>query len=112
MNRLKDVMVADPVLAHGWQTVADVRRTMLVNDFSELPLSDGASEGTWETVKAKGLAAYLASEREVRLGRTLDAARNDEDHRLQICKLRRLRRKRPSVRCGTSPAERRTSCSW
>ena len=76
-TRLAEVMVADPVRAHGWQTVADVRRTMLVTNFSELPLSGGASGRAWPTVTAKGLAAYLGTdpdERRQRLGRTVDEA--------------------------------------
>ena len=39
-GEVKDIMVSNPVFAHGWQTLADLRRTMLVNDFSVLPLSE------------------------------------------------------------------------
>ena len=85
--RLAEVMVADPVCAHGWQTVADVRRTLLVTDFSELPLADGGEEGEWPTVTADGLAAYLGSdedERRERMGRTVDEAMVDACRPLQL----------------------------
>ena len=32
------VMVSNPTCAQRWQTLADVRRTMLVNDYTVLPL--------------------------------------------------------------------------
>ena len=79
LNKLKDVMVPGPICAHGWQTVADVRRTMLVTDYSELPIADGASGGTWKMVTANGLAEFLAKRRVKRLGMTLAEARKEED---------------------------------
>ncbi|MYA17019.1 MAG: hypothetical protein F4Z28_09750 [Gammaproteobacteria bacterium] len=32
MGAVNDVMVSNPICAHDWQTLADLRRTMLVND--------------------------------------------------------------------------------
>ena len=61
--RVKDVMVSNPICAHGWQTLADLRRTMLVNDYSALPLSRGANgDGRWGCVRAEEVAALLARE--------------------------------------------------
>ena len=77
MTNLAEVMVADPVCAHEWQTVADLRRTMLVTDFSELPVAGCAASGAWPTVTADCLATYLGSEeseRQERMGRRLDQA--------------------------------------
>ena len=86
--RLAEVMVADAVCAHGWQTVADVRRTMLVTDFSELPLARGAADGKWLTVTADGLAVYLGSdrdERKERMRRTVDEAVDEARRPLRLC---------------------------
>ena len=87
MTRLAEVMVANPVCAHGWQTIADVRRTMLVTDFSELPLAGCGVDATWPAVTADGLAAYLGSdeiERKRRMGRTVDKALGEACRPLQL----------------------------
>ena len=60
-RRMRDVMVSNPTCAQTWQTLADVRRTMLVNDFSVLPLSGGHCDGRWTSVRAEDLAGYLAA---------------------------------------------------
>ena len=86
MKRVRDVMVADPVCAHGWQTVADVRRTMLVTDFTELPIADGAKGDEWEMVTSEGLAEFLAMEREARFGMCLADARKEKHWPLRTCK--------------------------
>ena len=63
VGSVKDVMVSNPICAHGWQTLADLRRTMLVNDYSALPLSEGPNEdGRWGCVRAEELAAFFARE--------------------------------------------------
>ena len=85
VTKVRDVMVGDPVCAHRWQTVADVRRTMLVNDFSGLPLSGEGSESGWKTVTARNLAAYLAMDRKTKLGLTLDKALKKGNPPLQLC---------------------------
>ena len=62
VGKVKDVMVSNPTCAHGWQTMADLRRTMLVNDFSVLPLSGEQAEGDkWACVRAEELACFLAN---------------------------------------------------
>ena len=53
--------MSNPTCAQTWQTLADVRRTMLVNDFSVLPLSGGHCDGRWTSVRAEDLAGYLAA---------------------------------------------------
>lgn len=71
VGEVKDIMVSNPVFAHGWQTLADLRRTMLVNDFSVLPLSeDEAKRGRWRCVRAEELAGFLANNSKA-LGRNL-----------------------------------------
>jgi len=58
--RVADVMVSNPTCAHGWQTLADVRRTMLVNDYSVLPVHDGlVRDGAWLCVGVEQLANRL-----------------------------------------------------
>ena len=78
MSTMKNVMVSNPICAHRWQTLSDLRRTMLVNDYSALPLSEW-SEGktTWDCVRAEELAAYLARESGAP-GRTLAEAQSGE----------------------------------
>ena len=90
MATLAEVMVADPVCAHRWQTVADVRRTMLVTDFSDLPLAVEPTGGRWPAVTAHGLAAYLGAEpaeRKERMGRTVGEALVEACRPLQLCQL-------------------------
>ena len=78
VRTMKDVMVSNPTCAHGWQTLADLRRTMLVNDYSALPLSESQDDKkTWECVRAEELA-HLTQERGA-LGQTLDKVRSEMD---------------------------------
>ena len=87
MTKLGEVMVANPVCAHEWQTVADLRRTMLVTDFSELPVAGCTTSGVWLTVTADRLATYLGSdenERRERMGRTLAEARKEACRLLKL----------------------------
>ena len=60
--RISEVMVVTPTCAEKWQTLADIRRTLLVNDFSVLPLRDGECGEKWQVVRAEELAAYLLVE--------------------------------------------------
>ena len=79
VSTMKDVMVSNPTCAHGWQTLADLRRTMLVNDYSALPISEyKGDEGMWACVRAEELATYFAQEDEVAQSRTLTEARSGE----------------------------------
>lgn len=57
--RVCDVMVSNPTCAHGWQSLADLRRTMLVNDYSCLPTADGAKDGRCTCVDAERLARHF-----------------------------------------------------
>lgn len=60
------LMVSNPVCAESWQTLADVRRTMLTNDYTALPLRDGGCRepGTWKILSAECLGRYLVEDRE------------------------------------------------
>ena len=60
--KISEVMVTNPMCAEKWQTLADIRRTLLVNDFSVLPLRDGECGDEWQVVRAEELAAYLLVE--------------------------------------------------
>ena len=55
------LMVSNPVCARSWQTLADVRRTMLMHDYSTLPLEDGGceNENGWYVLQAEDLATYF-----------------------------------------------------
>ena len=54
------LMVSNPVCAEDWQTLADVRRTMLMNDYSTLPLRNGGCKerGTWKAIHAEALGRH------------------------------------------------------
>ena len=79
MGTMKDVMVSNPTCAHHWQTLADLRRTMLVNDYSALPVSEGqAEDGAWSCVRAEELADFFACEDRGARGCTLANARSGE----------------------------------
>ena len=73
---ISEVMVANPTCAEDWQTLADLRRNMLVNDFSMLPLRNGKCGNTekWQVVRAEELAAYLLGDKK-RCKETLGCAR-------------------------------------
>lgn len=56
----RDFMVKDPVCAQLWQPMSSVRRSMLVNSFSFLPVAVGASESPqWWLLSDFSLAVYL-----------------------------------------------------
>ena len=88
--KISEVMVANPTCAEKWQTLADLRRTMLVNDFSVLPLRDGkcSDTGQWQVVRAEELAAYLPVEdekrRKERNKKTLGCAIGKGDEKLEL----------------------------
>jgi CBS domain-containing protein len=53
-------MVKDPVCARWWQPISSVRRSMLENSFSFLPLfSEVAGHSAWKLVSDFSLAKYL-----------------------------------------------------
>ena len=79
VRTVKEVMVSNPVCAETWQTLADLRRTMLVNDYSALPLRDGdAGDAGWKCVRAEELAAYLLVAKERQGGRLADVLAGKE----------------------------------
>ena len=70
----------EPTCAHNWQTLADLRRTMLVNNYSALPISDGqCGDRVWLCVEDEKLARYLRNGGRGRRTRTLG------DERLKEC---------------------------
>ena len=74
-----DVMVSNPTCARDWQTLADLRRTMLVNDYSILPISDGqCGNRTWACVEDEKLAKHLRDGGRGRRTRTLGYERSEE----------------------------------
>jgi CBS domain-containing protein len=73
----RDFMVRDPVCASPWQPISSVRRNMLANSFSFLPLAvDQSGASIWKLVSDFSIAFYLRaassrSERTRRLARQL-----------------------------------------
>lgn len=72
-TRVRDFMVQGVVTAAPWQPLSLVRRTLLANSYSYLPIDIGA--GKWRLVSDYGLACYLQADTEVRLNQTVDQAR-------------------------------------
>ena len=64
------IMVSNPVCAQSWQTLADVRRTMLMHDYSALPIKKC---GRWKLLHAKDLGVYLLTDRRERMRRMREA---------------------------------------
>jgi len=61
MTRAKHIMVRNPVIAETWHQVHQVRRTMLTNSFSALPVmvTSGGKE-VWMLVSDVDLVKYLS----------------------------------------------------
>ncbi len=59
------LMVSNPVCARSWQTLADVRRTMLMHDYSTPPFENGDSGNGdgWKVLRAQDLGKYLLDDR-------------------------------------------------
>jgi len=77
ITTLGDIMVRSPVTAEDWQPLSIIRRIMLTNSFSFLPIS---SDNDWKVVSDAKLAAFLRKppqnkdERDRRLGLTVSEA--------------------------------------
>jgi hypothetical protein len=76
----RDFMVRDPVCAYTWQPISSVRRVMLANSFSYLPVAIGSAPNTkWTLLSDYSIAWYLraangTNERNRRLARKLEEA--------------------------------------
>lgn len=72
-----DLMVRNPVTAELWHNIATVRRNMLSNSFSYLPIR---VNNTWGVISDVSLMVYLSvatkKERGCRLGATVEAVIN------------------------------------
>ena len=79
----RDFMVTNPLCAYLWQPMSSVRRSMLVNSFSFLPVAVGPSESPqWRLLSDFSLAAYLRTaqgptDRNRRLARKLSDVVNE-----------------------------------
>jgi hypothetical protein len=75
-NSARDFMVRNPVCASLWEPISSIRRSMLVNSFSFLPVNIGDPESPqWKLVADYSIATYLrnngAGNRKERLARKL-----------------------------------------
>lgn len=61
MTRVKHLMVAHPTTAELWQQIADVRRCLLLNSFSYLPILMPGSAGRWQLLADHELVRFLAT---------------------------------------------------
>jgi CBS domain-containing protein len=58
----RDFMVSDPVCALWWQPISSIRRNMLANSFSFLPVAtEGGGGSRWRLLSDFSLASYLRS---------------------------------------------------
>ena len=56
----RDFMVSNPVCAQSWEPISSIRRTMLVNAFSYLPVvTDDAGQRTLHLISDFAIACYL-----------------------------------------------------
>lgn len=56
----RDFMVTNPICAHVWEPISSVRRTMLINAFSYLPVAIGTERNPdWRLVSDLAIAKYL-----------------------------------------------------
>jgi len=87
-SEAQDVMVQNPTTAELWHNIATIRRAMLANAFSYLPVRD--QEGNWCIVSDYAVARFLkqasnTSERNDRLGRRLGDVVTSGDIKLIVC---------------------------
>jgi CBS domain-containing protein len=60
LQRVKDVMVRNPVVAEPWHLVSHVRREILANSFSTIPiLLDKPTPGNWVFLTDSGIMQFL-----------------------------------------------------
>src|SRR5205807_1099661 len=59
-SQARDFMVSDPLCAFPWQPISAIRRNMLANSFTYLPLApDGMSASQWKLVSDYSIASFL-----------------------------------------------------
>lgn len=58
MKRIEDLMVRDPVVAEDWQMVSHVRRVLLANSFSQVPIFTG---NAWRLISDAALVRFIKS---------------------------------------------------
>jgi len=83
-----DLMVQNPTTAELWHNVASVRRAMLTNSFSYLPIQD--PDGVWKLLADVAIVAYLRratkkADRSEMLGKQLQKALVDGEITLTTC---------------------------
>jgi CBS domain-containing protein len=83
-----DLMVQNPTTAELWHNVASVRRAMLTNSFSYLPIQD--RNGVWKLLSDVAIVRYLRrattkTDRNEKLGKQLQKAVDDGEITLTEC---------------------------
>ena len=63
LKLVKHFMVAEPICAQSWQTIAHVRQALLLHQFSYLPYE--AAKGKWKLISDYAVATYLRSAADV-----------------------------------------------
>ena len=64
MTHVEDLMVRGPLVAYGWQRIADVRKAMLANSFSTIPfLVEKQDRTEWRLLTDTGVVGMLNSVR-------------------------------------------------
>ena len=63
MDRVEDLMVRTPVFAEPWHLVSHVRKRMLTNSFSWIPIFHGKDESRkWVLLQDAGLMKWIRSD--------------------------------------------------
>jgi CBS domain-containing protein len=83
-----DLMVENPTTAELWHNIATIRRAMLVNAFSYLPVQDGS--GVWKLLSDASVVKYLrgastAKDRSEMLGKPLHKLLEGRGIELTVC---------------------------
>jgi CBS domain-containing protein len=84
----EDLMVRTPTTAELWHNIATIRRAMLANSFSFLPVQN--TDGVWKLLSDVSVVKYLkvavkTNDRNKLLGKLLSAALDDNEIELTDC---------------------------
>ena len=67
--KMRDVMITPVICAEEWQTLAHIRRVMLLHEFTILPYR--GQNGGWTFIEATGMVRALSMDRKKALDKTV-----------------------------------------
>ena len=75
VTQVEDLMVRTPLIAHDWHRIADVRKMMLANSFSSLPI---LARGQWRLITDRRVVEMMAGARSTAKRNKMLAMKVDE----------------------------------